>query len=161
MRRILVTGGAGFIGSHLTEELVLNGYEVRVLDNFFRGKRENLASCLSRIELIEGDVTNPAVMKKAVYGVDTVFHLAAINGTSYFYEIPGQVFESSIRAMTNLVDALSGSNVERVIYASSAEVYGFPQQFPTTEDHPLMVPDQTNPRWSYGGSKIAGELMLR
>jgi nucleoside-diphosphate-sugar epimerase len=160
MQRVLVTGGAGFIGSHLTEELVRRGYQVRVLDNFFRGKLENLDSCRLEIDLVVGDITDPDIVKGAIHGVDTIFHMASINGTSYFYEIPSKVLDCSIQGMLTLLNALPGSNVERVIYASSAEVYGIPYQFPTPEDHPLTIPDPTNPRWSYSGGKIAGELML-
>lgn len=160
MQRVLVTGGAGFIGSHLVEELVRRSYKVRVLDNFFRGKSRNSASCACEVKLVVGDITDPDVVKRAMDGVDTIFHLASINGTSYFYEIPDKVLECGIRGMLNLMDALAGSDVERVIYASSAEVYGIPYQFPTPEDHPLSVPNPRNPRWTYGGSKILGELML-
>lgn len=160
MQRVLVTGGAGFIGSHLTEELVHRGYQVRVLDNFFRGKHENLKNCSSEIDLLEGDITDPVKVIEAIRGVDTIFHMASINGTSYFYEIPSKVLDCSIQGMLTLINALPSSNVERVIYASSAEVYGIPHQFPTPEDHPLTIPDPTNPRWSYSGGKIAGELML-
>lgn len=160
MQKVLVTGGAGFIGSHVTEELVRRGYQVRVLDNFFRGSRANLAGFASDVDIIEGDCADLDTMRRAVAGIDTVFHLASVNGTEYFYKIPSKILDSSIRSMLNLLDALAGANVERVIYASTAEVYGIPQQFPTPEDHPLVVPDPRNPRWSYSGSKIIGEILL-
>lgn len=160
MQKVLVTGGAGFIGSHITEGLVRQGYKVRVLDNFFRGSRNNLAGFDKDLEIIEGNVADLDTMKRAVVGVDTVFHLASVNGTEYFYTIPDKILDSSVRGLLNLVDALRGANVERVLYASTAEAYGIPQQFPTPEEHPLMVPDPKNPRWSYSGSKILGEIML-
>lgn len=160
MQRVLITGGAGFIGSHLTEELVRRGYQVRVLDNFFRGSQKNLAGLGTDMEIIEGDCKDLDTMKRAIAGIDIVYHLASVNGTEYFYKIPNKILDSSIRGMLNLIEALAGSNVERVVYASSAEVYGIPHQFPTPEDHPLIVPDPRNPRWSYSGSKILGEILL-
>lgn len=160
MQRVLVTGGAGFIGSHVTRELVRRGYQVRVLDNFFRGSRKNLEGFESDVEIIEGDCVDLETMKHAVAGRDTVYHLASVNGTEYFYKIPAKILDSGIRGMLNLIQALAGAGVERVIYASSAEVYGIPHQFPTPEEHPLVVPDPYNPRWSYSGTKIIGELLL-
>ncbi len=160
MKNVLVTGGAGFIGSHTAEALVREGYNVRVLDNFFRGSRDNLQGFDSDLEVIEGDCADPDAMKRALAGIDTVFHLASVNGTEYFYKIPGKILDSGIRSMLNLIDALARADVERVLYASTAEVYGIPQQFPTPEDHPLVVPDPHNPRWSYSGSKIIGEILL-
>ncbi len=160
MQNVLVTGGAGFIGSHIAKELTLRGYKVRVLDNFFRGKRDNLAGFDSNIEIIEGDISDLDTMKKAVINIDTVFHLASVNGTEYFYKIPDTILSSSTRGMLNLIDALAEADVERVVYASTAEVYGIPQQFPTPEDHPLVIPNPRNARWSYSESKILGEMML-
>jgi nucleoside-diphosphate-sugar epimerase len=160
MQRVLVTGGAGFIGSHVTEELVRRGYQVRILDNFFRGSHKNLEGFETDLEIIEGDCADLDTMKRALAGMDTVYHLASVNGTKYFYTMPDKILNSGIRGMLNLIEALAGANVERVIYASTAEAYGIPQQFPTPEDHPLVVPDPRNPRWSYSGTKIIGELLL-
>lgn len=160
MRHVLVTGGAGFLGSHLVQELLRRGYRVRILDNLSRGNLDNLSACLSEVELIHGDVTNVEQVRQALIGVEQVFHLAAINGTRYFYTYPDKVLDFGARSILAMLDALMSHPVRTIVYASSSEVYGIPETFPTSEEHPLMLPDPTNPRWSYSTGKILGEMML-
>ena len=160
MQRVLVTGGAGFMGSHVVEALVTRGFEVRVLDDLSRGDASNLAACLSDIDFIEGDITDVGTMNRSLDGIDTVFHFAAINGTHLFYDIPDQILVHGLRACLSLFESLPASKVERIVLASSAEVYGLPRLFPTSEDHPLSIPDPRNPRWTYAATKILDELLL-
>lgn len=157
--RVLVTGGAGFIGSHLTEQLVARGERVRVLDNLFRGRRKNLQAVADAIDFIEGDVADSAVLEEACDGVDTVFHLASINGTRHFYELPQKILTASAQGMMHFQRIFAARPIRQFVYASSSEIYGVPTQYPTLETHPVLIPDLQNPRWSYAVSKIYGEMM--
>lgn len=159
-RRYLVTGGTGFIGSALVRALVERGARVRVFDNNFRGKTNRLSEVLDRIELAEGDIRDYDAVQKAVQGVDGVLHLAYINGTELFYQVPELVMEVAIKGMMHVMDACRQHSVGELILASSSEVYQTPPRVPTDESAPLVVPDVMNPRFSYGGGKIACELML-
>ena len=155
----LVTGGAGFLGSSLVKALVGRGERVRVLDNSFRGSRAKLGACLEHVEFVEGDVRNRDVAARAVRGVHTVCHLAFINGTRYFYEMPREVLDVGIRGTLNVLDAAVESGVQDFFFASSSEVYQTPAVFPTPEGVPLTIPDPLNPRYSYAGGKMIGEIL--
>jgi nucleoside-diphosphate-sugar epimerase len=154
--RILVTGGRGFIGARLVHALAASGHDVRTLDNSFRGDAELPA----KVEQIVGDVRDAQVVRDACRGVDAVAHLAAIQGTRNFYELPDVVLDVNLRGVLNVADGCASEGVGRLVFSSSSEVYAVPETFPTPETAPLVVPDPTNPRWSYGGSKIAGELVV-
>ncbi len=158
--KYLVTGGTGFLGSALVRGLVAKGHSVRVLDNGSRGRTHRLEGLVDKIEMIEGDIRDPAVVTNAVRGTDSVAHLAYVNGTRHFYEIPEVVMEVAVKGMINVLDACRETGVGELILASSSEVYQTPPVVPTDESAPLVVPDVTNPRFSYGGGKIACELML-
>ena len=160
MTKVLVTGGTGFIGSNLTRALVEQGFEVKVFDNNFRGKSSNLNGILEEIEVVEGDIRNYEDVQRAVNGIETVFHLAYINGTEYFYSRPRLVLDVGVRGQLNMIDAAEDAGVKNFIYASSSEVYQVPPQIPTPEEVPLSIPSVSNPRYSYGGGKIISELML-
>lgn len=160
MDKILITGGAGFIGSHLTEKLVEKGYDIKILDNCFRGSKRNLSKVAHKIEFVEGDILDASKVRESFEDVETVFHLAAINGTRYFYEIPHKVLEVNVKGTLNVLDAVLSSDVNRVIFSSSSEVYGTPEYFPTDEKHKMVIQNPENPRFSYAGSKIIGELLL-
>jgi len=157
MSRILVTGGTGFIGSFLVEHLSKGGDEIVVFDNNFRGKASNIAN-LKSVKLIEGDVRKREDVDKVMGGVDVVYHLAAINGTKYFYEMPEKVLEVNVKGLINVLESAIEHGVEKFIFTSSSEVYNQPEHVPTTEKERIMIPDITNPRFSYAGSKIIGEL---
>jgi len=158
-RRILVTGGSGFIGSALVKALVRDGHQVRVLDDNSRGAARRLASVENDIEFIQGDIRDAAAVERAVRGVDEVQHLAFVNGTEFFYSAPELVLEVGVKGMLNVVDACRAANVGALILASSSEVYQTPPQIPTDESAPLIVPDPHNPRFSYGAGKIISEVI--
>ena len=159
MSSILVTGGSGFIGSALVKALVRNGHAVRVFDDNSRGAARRLKDVERDIEFIGGDVRDPAAVARAVHGVDEVHHLAFVNGTEYFYSAPELVLDVGVKGMINVIDACRSHGVGKLILASSSEVYQTPRHVPTDESVPLLVPDPTNPRYSYGGGKIISELM--
>jgi dTDP-glucose 4,6-dehydratase/UDP-glucose 4-epimerase len=158
--RVLVTGGFGFLGSHLVRGLLRRGCEVVVLDNAFRGSKNKLSATEhAAIREFEGDIRDSTIVRQAMQGVDCVCHLAFINGTRYFYEMPDQVLEVGIKGVLNTLEAAIACNVPDYIFASSSEVYQSASVIPTPEDVPASIPDVLNPRYSYGGAKLLGELM--
>jgi nucleoside-diphosphate-sugar epimerase len=132
MASYLVTGGAGFIGSHLTEELVRRGERVRVVDSFVTGKRENLAH-LPQIELIEGDLADSAVARRAVAGIDYVLHQAAIPSVPRSVEDPVTSNRANVDASLNILVAARDAGVARVVYAGSSSAYGDTPVLPKVE----------------------------
>jgi dTDP-glucose 4,6-dehydratase/UDP-glucose 4-epimerase len=159
MRRYLITGGTGFLGSALTQRLVAAGHAVRVLDNNSRGTPRRLARLAKDIEMIEADVRDAAAVSRAAQGTDCIVHMAAINGTEFFYTKPEAVLDVAVRGMLAVVDAARANRVGDLVVASSSEVYQTPPIVPTPETVPLVVPDVLNPRYSYGGAKLASELI--
>ena len=158
-RRILVTGGSGFIGSALVRALVAAGETVRVLDDNSRGALRRLAGIERDIEFVQGDIRDAAAVDAAMRGIDEVHHLAYVNGTATFYSAPEFVLDVGVKGMVNVIDACRRQNVGSLVLASSSEVYQSPPQVPTAEDVPLVVPDPHNPRLSYGAGKIISEVM--
>ena len=158
-RRFLVTGGAGFVGSALVRRLVEDGQSVRVLDDNSRGTARRLEWLGGDLEVIAADVRDGDAVRRAARDVDCLVHLAAVNGTENFYRPPERVLDVSIRGMLSVIDACRDNGVSHFVLASSAEVYQTPPRVPTDERAPLSVPDVKNPRYSYGGGKIASELM--
>jgi|15BtaG_2_1085339.scaffolds.fasta_scaffold03097_4 nucleoside-diphosphate-sugar epimerase len=162
MKRVLVTGAAGFLGSFLSKELLLRGYEVIGMDNFFRGNKDNLPEdenfVFYEIDLVnEPDRLNKIVKEE---NPDTVFHYAAINGTKYFYDIPFKVLDDNTRMTQNVLSSLDGASVEKIIYASSSEVYGHDPKIPTNEDEFIILNANTD-RDSYASSKALGEFYTK
>lgn len=158
-RRYLVTGGTGFIGAAAVLRLLADGHSVRVYDNNSRGAPRRLGGALSDVEMIESDIRDASSVAAATRGVDSVLHLAYVNGTEFFYTQPELVLDIAVRGMLNVIDACRAAGVGDLVLASSSEVYQTPPEVPTAEDAPLSVPDVLNPRYSYGGGKIACELM--
>ena len=154
----LVTGGAGFIGSHLVEKLAVQGNKVICMDNYFRGSTKNISKISKNIIIKKGDVRKKSDWPKYKGQIDGVFHLAAINGTHNFYEIPEIVLDVNVIGTINALEYTIKNKIKYFVFASSSETYGIPDKFPTPETIPLVVPDVNNPRWSYGGSKIIGEI---
>ena len=140
MRRILVTGGAGFIGSHISEALVAKGYEVTVLDDFSSGKKENLSSIIDKINLIEGSVTEKDIVKDAVSGVDYIFHEAAFISVIESISNPEKTHEINVNGTKNVLMAALDGNVKRVVFASSAAIYGDADP-PINEDFAMKLAD--------------------
>ncbi len=158
-KKYLVTGGTGFIGTALVKRLVKEGNEIRVLDNDIRGVKERLKSIANKIEIIEADIRDAQAVQKACKRVDSVIHLAYINGTEYFYSMPELVLEVGVKGIMNVIDGCIKENVKEIILASSSEVYQTPPKIPTYENTPMSIPNPLNPRYSYGGGKIISELM--
>jgi perosamine synthetase len=157
-KRILVTGGAGTIGSHVTDLLVEGGArEVVVLDNLVRGRRANLAGALAsgRVDLVEGDIRDAATVRRVTAGADLVFHLAAIRITQCAEE-PRLANEVMVDGTFNVLEAAAAAGVGKVIASSSASVYGLAESFPTTERHHPYNNDTF-----YGAAKAFNEGMLR
>ena len=152
MARYLVTGGAGFIGSHVVEALVKKNERERVLDNFSTGKRENLAPMISHIEMVEGDVREPLQCGKAMEGTEYVIHLAALHEVPRSVEQPLETHEVNVTGILNLLLAARDAGVKRFVYASSSAVYGDSPVLPRSED---VVPLPTSS--PYAVSKLAGE----
>jgi UDP-glucose 4-epimerase len=154
--KVLVTGGAGFIGSHLAEHLAGLGARVTVLDNFRNGRRENLEfpGAHASLEVIEGDIVDPATCQRALDGVDTVFHLACL-GVRHSLHSPVENHQVNALGSLNVLEAARGARVRRFVYVSTSEIYGRALDFPITENctpWPLTV---------YGSSKLAGEHYAR
>jgi len=158
-KKYLVTGGTGFIGSALVKRLVKEGHKVRVLDNNIRGLAENLKEIEDKIEIVTADIRDANTVQNAIKGVDSVIHLAYINGTEFFYTRPELVLEIAVKGIISVIDGCIRENVKEIVLASSSEVYQTPKKVPTDESAQLIVPDPMNPRYSYGGGKIISELM--
>jgi len=159
VRTYLVTGGSGFIGSALVRRLIREGYRVRVLDDQSRGSSARLAD-LSGVDFVQGDVRDPEVVRTAARGVDSICHLAAVNGTEFFYTRPELVLEVGVKGIVNVLDACLQHQVEELVLASSSEVYQTPPTTPTDETVPLSIPDPWNPRYSYAAAKVISEMMV-
>jgi len=157
-KKILVIGGAGFIGSHVVDQLVKTSVrEIVIYDNFCRGMRENLADALKdpRVNIfpLGGDILQRDILEKACENMDGVFHLAAL-WLLHCHEYPESAFEINIRGTFNVIQACIKQKVKRVVYSSSASVYGDAVKLPMTEDHPY------NNLTFYGATKIAGEHLF-
>ena len=155
----LITGGTGFIGSAISKRLLQAGNTVKVYDNNLRGNVEKFRG-FSDFDFIEGDIRDLASLKKASQNIETIIHAAFINGTRRFYETPYEVIDVGIRGAINLVQSIDLNVIKRICLLSSSEVYQSPTLIPTPEEIELVIPDLRNPRYSYGGSKIASELIL-
>jgi len=149
--KYLVTGGAGFIGSHLVEALVKQGQDVRVLDNFLTGKRENIAAFLEDIDLIEGDIRDPGTCKQAAEGVDFVLHQAALPSVPRSLEDPILTNEINIRGTLNLLLASRDLGVKKFVFASSSSVFGDDTVLPKKEGM------EGTPLSPYAVTKLVGE----
>ncbi len=147
----LVTGGAGFIGSHIVEELVRRGEKVRVLDNFITGKRANVAPFRDLIELIEGDIRDLKTCRQALEGIDYVLHQAALPSVPRSIEDPLLAHEINVRGTLNLLVASCEAKVRKFVFASSSSVYGDNSHLPQKEGNEGM------PLSPYAASKSAGE----
>lgn len=151
MKRCLVTGGAGFIGSHLVHGLLAQNADVRVLDDFSTGKTANLATVVHRIHLVDGSVTDPDIVRQAVADRDTVFHLAALPSVVKSVEDPILCHEICATGTLRILDAARRQGVRRVVYAASSSAYGDQTGAVRTEGDALM------PLSPYAAAKLAGE----
>ncbi|CAB1065100.1 UDP-glucose 4-epimerase (EC [Olavius sp. associated proteobacterium Delta 1] len=158
-KKFLVIGGAGFIGSHLVDQLILEDVsEIRIYDNFTRGSEENLVDALKdpRVKIFElgGELLQRDILNDAMQGIDGVFHLAAL-WLLHCYDYPRSAFEVNVGGTFNVLEAIINNGIRRLVYSSSASVYGDAVEEPMTESHPH---NNTN---FYGATKVAGEQMCR
>ena len=164
--RCIVTGGAGFLGSYLTEQLVMMGHSVVVIDDMFRGKKKNLQGCtgMDGYHLIMGDAANRASYEKAadkMGGVDCVYHLAAINGTRWFHERPDFVVQVNLDTLRTALD-FTITRGARFVFTSSPEAFGEQPEMPLTNDsNSLFSSASKHGRHSYGASKYLGEILVQ
>lgn len=151
MRSILVTGGAGFIGSHIVEALVARGDTIRILDNLSTGRRANLAPFADKVELVEGDLTDPEAVERAIQGVDIVFHQAALASVPLSVKSPLAVNAACVTGTLTLLDQARRGGVKRVVYAASSSAYG---DQPCSSKRETDLPAPLSP---YAVAKLAGE----
>jgi UDP-glucose 4-epimerase len=154
-RRALVTGGAGFIGSHLTDGLLAAGFGVRVLDDFSSGRESNLAPALGEIELIRGDLADPATTARACAGVDVVFHEGAIPSVPRSVAEPLRTNRANVDGTLAVLECARLAGVRRVVFAASSSAYGDTEELPKIETMP------PNPRSPYALQKFCGEVYCR
>lgn len=150
-RKILVTGGAGFIGSHTSKQLIDQGHQVVVYDNLSRGHQESLDP---RVTFIKGDLSDQTLLSHSLKGVDLVIHMASLMEVSESVKYPLEFVENNVLGATHLLEAMRKSNVKKILFSSSACVYGDTKELPLTETAPVLA---ANP---YGATKVAIENLL-
>ncbi len=155
MTKVLVTGGAGFIGSHIVEALLKQGYSLRVLDNFSSGKEANLAPVIDKIELIRGDIRDKDTCFQASQGIDSVLHQAALRSVPKSLLYPGDYNEVNIQGTLNMLEAARENRIKSFVFASSSSIYGEARRFPEKEDDPV------SPVSPYALTKLTGEYYCR
>jgi nucleoside-diphosphate-sugar epimerase len=155
MTTYLVTGGAGFIGSSIAEELLRKGETVRILDDFSTGRRQNLETLKGKLDVIEGSIVDPAAVKRAMQGVEVVFHEAAIPSVTRSVETPQDSMLVGVQGTTVVLDLAQRAGVKRLIFAASSSAYGNTPTLPKIE---TMQPEPLSP---YAVSKLTCEHMLR
>jgi UDP-glucose 4-epimerase len=155
MEHYLVTGGAGFIGSHLVEYLALRGYPVRLFDNFETGQRSNLLHISQPPEVIEGDIADADAIRRAMEGVNVVYHLAARASVQASVENPAETHRICATGTLNVLNAAREAGVRRVVYAASASAYGIPAGDVQSES------DTVHPLSPYAAAKLAGEEYMQ
>ncbi|MCP8305321.1 MAG: SDR family NAD(P)-dependent oxidoreductase [archaeon] len=156
--RVLVTGGAGFIGSHLVDRLIEEGFEVMVLDNFSSGRVGNIARHLKseRFKLVKGDIRNRSILREYLSSVDAIVHLAALISVEESVENPFETYDVNSTGTFNLLDEAVRKGVKKFVYASSTAIYGDENPLPLKEDHPLKGPISP-----YAASKASAECYCR
>ena len=155
MKRAIVTGGLGFIGSHLVEELVGKGYQVVVIDNLATGRRENIASVIEKVEVIENSLDSQSILENIFQEGDLVFHLAALADIVPSIENPDKYFNANVLGTYNVVRAAVEKKVKKLIYAASSSCYGIPDTYPTLETEVI------DPKYPYALTKYLGESICK
>jgi UDP-glucose 4-epimerase len=153
----MITGGAGFIGSHLADRLVLSGSDVTIIDNFASGNISNLSNCTNdkNFHLIKDNLNEPKKLKTSLKNITTIFHLAADPEVRRGYEDPQRTYKQNIETTFHLLEHIRKSDIKNIIFASSSVVYGEPLQIPTPETYGPLFPIS-----QYGGSKLACEALI-
>ena len=151
--RVLVTGGAGFIGSHMVDRLVNDGYDVRVIDDLSTGRLDNIQGHLSsgKVDFVKGDIRDVSLVRKSVDGVDVVVHLAAVTSVPFSVENPDLTFDVNLLGTLNLIRACAQEDVVRFVFVSSCAVFGEPEFLPVKEEH------RADPISPYAESKLIAE----
>jgi len=153
LSKVLVTGGAGFIGSHMVDRLVNDGYNVRIIDDLSTGRIENIQNLLStgRVDFVKGDIRDASIVTKSVDDIDVVVHFAAVTSVPFSIKNPELTFDVNLLGTLNLIRASAQSDVCRFVFVSSCAVCGDPASLPVREE------DQTNPISPYAESKLIAE----
>ena len=169
MAKVLITGAAGFVGYHLGKRLADQGHELTLVDNFALGQSDEAFNALcaqKEVTFVKVDLTDPLQWEQ-FSGFDHIYHLAAINSTKLFYEIPHEILRTALLMNVYALEWFKAKNQNgKILFASSNEAYaGALEAFgtlplPTPEDVPLVIADPHNPRWSYAGTKLIGELLF-
>lgn len=154
--KTLVTGGAGFIGSHLSELLIAKGHEVIVVDNLTSGRLENLKGVVShpRFKFVQADIRDPSVLQPLFEGIDWVFHLAGLADIVPSIEMPAQYYSTNVSGTFNVLECARSCGIKRFLYAASSSSYGIPELYPTPESSPIQ------PHYPYALTKYMGEELV-
>tara|TARA_B110000858_G_C17717783_1_gene433744 strand:+ start:158 stop:1135 length:978 start_codon:yes stop_codon:yes gene_type:complete len=152
--KVLVTGGAGFIGSHLLEKLIKEGHEITVIDNFSTGRIENISNFLNDIELLEADISKEGVWQESFKNKDWVIHLAALADIVPSIEDPKKYFDSNVTGTLNILESCYKFKINRLVYSASSSCYGIPDNYPTKENSLIDT------RYPYALTKHLGEQLV-
>jgi UDP-glucose 4-epimerase len=152
--KTIVTGGCGFIGSHLVDLLLYNGHDVRILDNLSTGRKDNVGHVAGEVEIIECDISTPGIWQQQFENVDWVFHMAALADIVPSIQKPREYFLSNVDGSFNVLQASRKYGVKRFVYAASSSCYGIPEVYPTPETSPIC------PQYPYALTKRIGEELL-
>ena len=156
----LITGGTGFIGSAIAKRLIKEkNCKVICTDSNLRGDLRKIREIKNRVKFIKQDIRNLKSLKKISKKVDSIIHLAFLNGTKNFYEKPQLVLDIGVKGIMNVIEACRENKIKELIIASSSEVYHSPLKIPTKENEPIKIPDVFNPRFSYSAGKILTEII--
>jgi len=151
---ILVTGGAGFIGSHLVDALLKMNYNITVIDNFSTGHRKNIDNFIDKIKFVECDISVPGNWQKLFDGIDCTFHLAALADIVPSIENPNNYYQSNVNGTFNVLEACRKHNVKKIVYSASSSCYGIPDKYPTNELADIR------PQYPYAMTKYLGEQLI-
>ena len=154
MKKALITGGAGFIGSHLVDELIEKGNDIIVLDNFSTGRPQNLKHVADKIQLIECDIAKPGQWQNLFENVDYVFHLAALADIVPSIETPDSYYQSNVNGTFNVLEACRKYSVKKIVYSASSSCYGIPDKYPTKETAEIRH------QYPYALTKYLGEELI-
>lgn len=154
MKKILITGGAGFIGSHLVDTLLEKGNKIIVLDNFSTGRSQNLKHVADKIQLVECDISRQGEWQNKFKGIDKVFHLAALADIVPSIENPESYYKSNVNGTFNVLEACRKHNVKKIVYSASSSCYGIPDEYPTKETAEIR------PQYPYALTKNMGEQLI-
>ena len=156
-KKYFITGGLGFIGKAISKSLLDDGHKVIILDNNFRKKNNFIIH--KNLTIYRGDIREKKNLLKIKQKIHSVIHLAAINGTNHFYEIPDLVLDVGVKGMINILEFCKEKKIKEIFLASSSEVYQDAPFIPTNEKVRMIIPDPHNPRFSYSSSKIISEML--